>query len=666
MIYVSKKKRILAFFMMIVLLVSCLFINYNGVQAYSVSTKKTGINNFPSSYQSYLNKLKSKHPNWNFVAVYTHLDWNYVIDNEMVTNRSLVPITSPNSWKLNEKQVESGWVNASRKAVTFFLDPRNFLTEEKIFQFEVNTYNSSEHTLEAVTNILKGTPMGEVVDGVDYTKKYKKSGKWVDMKKSYAQIILEAGKKYNVSPVHLASRIIQENGGNILNNKCIYGSYSGYEGYYNFMNVGATPDGEGAVVNALKYAKNNGWTDPEKAIYGAAKKIYDQYIYYGQNTIYFEKFDVNFIETSKYLFGSQYMTNIIAPSSESNIMYKAYNASNKINSNFTFNIPVYDNMPSSTTDIVDGEYTADNTLVYLDDTSDKGVTDTFNIRDIPDGSIIEVIKETKEGQDNRTILTRILKGKNTGWDKVRLPDGREGYVSSKYVKEYSYVKVQSVSLNEINKSLKIGEEFKLTATVSPNNAKIKDITWSTSDASVATVDDTGKVVAKGAGEAKIKVTTKDQSKTAECSVQVISKVDLQTDEEITFDKSLNVSEDNYISNVEIDTTVQDLKKKINVKGLEFKVLDKDSKELKDTDLIATGTKVQILRKDTIAGEYIVIVYGDVNLDAKITASDYVLIKNHIMGTGKLSVTAYKAADMNKNSKVAASDYVLIKNYIMKK
>ena len=56
--------------------------------------------------------------------------------------------------------------------------------------------------------------------------------------------------------------------------------------------------------------------------------------------------------------------------------------------------------------------------------------------------------------------------------------------------------------------------------------------------------------------------------------------------------------------------------------------------------------------------------GDVNNDENITASDYVLIKNHIIGTSTLEGTAKIAADVNKDGTISASDYVLIKNYIM--
>ena len=56
--------------------------------------------------------------------------------------------------------------------------------------------------------------------------------------------------------------------------------------------------------------------------------------------------------------------------------------------------------------------------------------------------------------------------------------------------------------------------------------------------------------------------------------------------------------------------------------------------------------------------------GDVNKDGKITASDYVLIKNSILGTTTLDDEAKSAADVNKDGNVTASDYVLVKNYIL--
>lgn len=84
------------------------------------------------------------------------------------------------------------------------------------------------------------------------------------------------------------------------------------------------------------------------------------------------------------------------------------------------------------------------------------------------------------------------------------------------------VKVQSVSLNKSSITLTEGESTTLTAVVSPSNATNKNVRWSSSDASVASVVN-GKVTALKAGSSTIKVTTEDGGLTASCQVVVKSK-----------------------------------------------------------------------------------------------------------------------------------------------
>ena len=79
--------------------------------------------------------------------------------------------------------------------------------------------------------------------------------------------------------------------------------------------------------------------------------------------------------------------------------------------------------------------------------------------------------------------------------------------------------VTSVTLNKTTASLKAGETVTLTATVKPDDATDRTVTWSTSDASVATVSD-GVVTAKKVGSATI--TAKAGDKTATCTVTVVA------------------------------------------------------------------------------------------------------------------------------------------------
>ena len=57
-----------------------------------------------------------------------------------------------------------------------------------------------------------------------------------------------------------------------------------------------------------------------------------------------------------------------------------------------------------------------------------------------------------------------------------------------------------------------------SATISPSNAANKNVTWSSSDQSVATIDSTGMVTPKGLGKTTITVKTSDGGKTAKYTV----------------------------------------------------------------------------------------------------------------------------------------------------
>ena len=89
------------------------------------------------------------------------------------------------------------------------------------------------------------------------------------------------------------------------------------------------------------------------------------------------------------------------------------------------------------------------------------------------------------------------------------------------VKEKTIVSVTGVELDEEAIDLKVGEEATLKATVLPSNASNKNVTWSSSNEAVATVDANGKVTAVGAGTAIITVTTVDGGYTDTCIVTVI-------------------------------------------------------------------------------------------------------------------------------------------------
>ncbi len=375
--------------------------------------------------------LKNKHPNWNFTALYTDLDWNYVINEENIFGRNLVPKNYSDDWKNTNPneynlEVDLGWVDSSKRAVEYCMDPRNFLNEIRIFQFEGLSYNPKINNINTIEKILYGTEF--------YNKRVSEN-----FSEKYSDLILKAGEISSVSSSHLASRIKQEVGP-FLTHSSISGNVTGFEGLYNFYNIGATSSNEpmGAIKNGLTYARDGKganeqvkqkylipWNTREKAITGGAIFIGDSYINKGQNTIYFQKFHVN-STVNNGLFWHQYMTNVLAPYSESKSIYNGYNKSNLLDISMEFIIPIYNNMPqipAQNPNINMKEFFNDNTTVYCN-------RNNVYIRSGPNTSY-EIITQVSYPEK----MKRIKLGNQMGekWDMVVLENGIIGYIYNNYV-----------------------------------------------------------------------------------------------------------------------------------------------------------------------------------------------------------------------------------------
>lgn len=471
---------------------------------------------FPDSYVPYINSLKAAHPNWVFKAVYTGLDWNEAVTHESYDVNegiSLVPDSYDASWKKDGQNYyrDGNFVIASKQAVKYMLDPRGHLNEKEVFQFQTLSYSSSMDTLDSIEKVLYGTSM--------YNRsEYQRQGSMINMGKTYSNIILEAAKKYNVSAIHIASRIKQETDGAITSNRSINGS-TVVNGVipYNFFNMGATPPN--AITNGLIFAAEQGWTDPDIAIKGGTDILKNSWIKWGQDTTYFQKFDVNNpYGNAVGLYAYQYMANIIAPTNESYSTYSAYEKMGMLNNAFEFHIPVFNNMPN-TPSAYPGEseetYIPDNTRIAAYDVSPY----KLYIRSGP-GTEYSIVAKLDEGDQ----MTRIAKSVNSQWDKVRLDSGIEGYVFRDYTIEVpTEVKVTGISLNNTNLELKIGDTYDLICNITPSNATNKNVEWSSSNTDIVSIEN-GKITAKTKGDATITVKSCDTGITATCNVKVLSKV----------------------------------------------------------------------------------------------------------------------------------------------
>ena len=298
-----------------------------------VKTTAVGTSNFSTlneskypGYKALLQKVQNQHPNWIITVKYTGLDWNTAVNSEdQLVGGSPKSLTQyGNQWKNGNTQYGTGWYRASKAAIAYMMDPRNSLDEGYIFQFQDLT--STVGTASDLSKMIAGT----------FLTKYTTSST-----NSIINTILSSSKTYKVSPYHIVSRMLQEQGtnGSTLNGY----TYNGRK-VYNLFNIGATGNSDSEIIrNGAARAYNEKWFSPELCIEGSVKFLNNEYFTKGQTTLYFQKYNV--VDKNN-LYNHQYMQNIRAANDEGKRISDDYKRNGLLNLRFEFVIPVYENMPA--------------------------------------------------------------------------------------------------------------------------------------------------------------------------------------------------------------------------------------------------------------------------------------------------------------------------------
>jgi len=563
---------------------------------------------FPESYFEKLAILKTAHPNWEFKAINTKLDFNEAVKSLNIADRSLVQLSSSYNYAYldtdsssfdyyNNKYIpydnitsNNAWYNANYDTIAYYLDPRNFLIDMYVFQFEKLSYENSL-TDEELTNTLN-----EVFKN-DYLSKYTTD-------------FLSAAKESKVSPVYLASLSKQEVGGSTTPNSAISGNVSGYEGFYNFYNIGAY-SGDNPVLNGLSFAQGNDeinkrpWNTEYKAIVGGALWIYNNYLGYGQDTSYFKKWNVihdyliekGEINNPYNNFTHQYMTNIMAPSSEARTTYKSYYSTGILDSKFIFYIPIYNNMP--------------------------------DVTNLP----------TKTGWPNNYLSELIINEK-------KVP-GFDGGIT-----EYNYyldinskdIKIEAKTVSSKANIEGVGE-FKIP--------EIKD------DVSSETVNNENltyivSVTAENGDKKEYKINIIFTGEIKEESIDVVT----------TLNNAGIKNGDKYLSGFELGTDISFIKNKIINENSNASVTLTDSfGNEKNNGGMATGDKVIVTVGEEVK-EYEIVIYGDVSGDGNVDGLDFIRIKKYMLSQITLNDANYNAADISKDGNVDGLDFIRIKKYML--
>jgi len=245
--------------------------------------------------------------------------------------------------------------------------------------------------------------------------------------------------------------------------------------------------------------------------------IGSSYIHLGQDTVYLQKFHV-VSNNGGELFWHQYMTNVLAPYSESKSIYNGYINTGLLNGSMSFVIPVYNNMPEIPTanpNILESDFTTDSTEVYAN------VDTTLNIRTGP-GTSYEVLTSITKN----TKMTRIAKGKQSGelWDKVKLSNGMIGYAFQSYLKEVPKAQIEQININLDNNTIHKGETKKLKVEILPKEAANNTVIYTSSNNNVARVDSSGNIIGIRSGVATITVKAKENNVSSKIDIQIYSPV----------------------------------------------------------------------------------------------------------------------------------------------
>ena len=382
---------------------------------------------FPESYRAPLKAILAAHPNWSFKAMYTGFTWARLFDyeadpaysamypqkaqpyyTETYPNRNLVyyqnasnlgitlawystEIEGAYNWAQNAwvPKDNGKWYQASEAAIAYCMDPRNFLTEEQIFQFfdgsdridgeeadviamiegifrssgntfwlqdaesadiwdyyeeievteeETETESPSETETESPSETETDPAADSETESETETESTEPETIIVYHYLTYAEAIAKACREVGINEAMVTARILQEqgNGGSPL--------ISGESGYYNYFNMGAGGSSQAEIIqNGLTEARNEGWDTRWKALYGGIQKYAKKLVKVGQPSLYTQKFNVD-SSSARSLWG-QYMQNLTAPQTECRTM-KRMLSSVSASAPMTFVIPVYKDMPA--------------------------------------------------------------------------------------------------------------------------------------------------------------------------------------------------------------------------------------------------------------------------------------------------------------------------------
>lgn len=165
--------------------------------------------------------------------------------------------------------------------------------------------------------------------------------------------------------------------------------------------------------------------------------------------------------------------------------------------------------------------------ISMDATTSIGVGGTVTLTPtVLPANTTETVAWESDDESIATVSAGVVTGISAGTTTIRAKSPSDATIKAECtVTVTAAVPVTGVSLNKSNTILQVGANETLVATVSPDNATNKNVTWESNNTSVATVNESGVVTAVAAGNATITVkSAADNTKTETCTVTVKEKL----------------------------------------------------------------------------------------------------------------------------------------------
>lgn len=239
-----------------------------------------------------------------------------------------------------------------------------------------------------------------------------------------------------------------------------------------------------------------------------------------------------------------------------------------------------------------------------------------------------------------------------GWDTDFDSVSADITVKAQYITEAEYAEVTLKRTKLI--TLNPGSDYPLHkfAVITPEAHADYELEWTTSDATVVTVDENGVVSAVGAGTATVTVTIPYTGASASVDVKVTPDSDtsivLRSDAVIGFDSERNVRGITAGENTVAEILAQFENENLTVK-------DGEGNVLAETDLVATGCTICLYDGEELLDSVKTAVTGDFNCDGIFDNKDIVMVNQHVLGQREADAIQMIAIDANGDGTINNRD-----------